>query len=54
MDLKYLNQVNREASLGRGYNLLNSIYPGWSKELHSWGNSFDNSKLEIISINGLI
>lgn len=54
MDLLDLDEHTRCASLGNEYYYLKSIYYNWSDDLHAYGNTLDNHKLEMIGINGLV
>jgi hypothetical protein len=56
MELKLikLDTINRNASLGNDYYVLNRDYPNWSKDLHENGNILNNNILENIAVNGII
>ncbi len=56
MELKLLklDTINRHASLGDDYYILNRDYPNWSNDLHQKGNILDNDILENIAVNGII
>jgi hypothetical protein len=49
-----LTKQLRIASFGREYYYLKNIYPNWSKELHQFGDTMEDNKLEIISKYGII
>jgi hypothetical protein len=49
-----LDEITRNATLGREYKLLTSYYPDWSNQLHKSGNILDNDFLALIAKEGLI